>query len=145
VSLILTVKLQVLEFPLASVAIKLLVVTPAGKVAPLGNASDLDERSAGTVVDGCHGVSHIAARTLAGIAQEHEVARTGDCRRLDVVCTVTRNEAFRPSVLVQVTVLVPFGKNDPLGGVADDRGAVAGGGRRKGHYRSALAGIVCWR
>ena len=31
--------------------------------------------------------------------------------------TVTWNEALRPSVLVQVTVVEPIGKNDPLGGV----------------------------
>jgi hypothetical protein len=35
--LIATVKLQLLEFPAASVALKMLVVIPTGKVEPLGN------------------------------------------------------------------------------------------------------------
>jgi hypothetical protein len=37
VSLMVTVKLQVLEFPEVSVAVKVLVVVPTGKVEPLGN------------------------------------------------------------------------------------------------------------
>ena len=34
-----------------------------------------------------------------------------------VSTTVTRNEALRPSVFVQVTVVGPNGKNEPLAGV----------------------------
>ena len=67
-----TVKVQVLRLPLASVAVLATVVTPSGKVLPLGG---LLTRLVNPAIIGradCEG--HVAAVASARVRRQHEVA-----------------------------------------------------------------------
>ena len=107
------VKLQVAVLPEASVAVQVTVVTPTGKQVPEGGLQTtvtpgqlsvaVDVKL--TTTQGSPGVGVTAVRL-------HEQVITGGC----VSLTVTVNVQVGPAVLVQVTVVVPTGKNEPDAG-----------------------------
>ena len=108
------VKLQVAVLPEASVAVQVTVVTPTGKQLPEGGLQTTvtpGQLSDAVVVkltttQGSPGFGVTAVRL-------HEQVITGGC----VSLTVTVNVQVGPAVLVQVTVVVPTGKNEPDAGL----------------------------
>ena len=108
-----TVKLQVAVLPEASVAVQVTVVTPMGKQLPEGGLQTTTtpgQLSLAVVVKLTTKqgelTSGVTTVWLGGQVIE------GGC----VSLTVTVNVQLGPAVLVQVTVVVPTGKNEPDGG-----------------------------
>lgn len=101
--------------PDVSVAVQVTFVVPIGNVDPEGGLHTtltpgqlsvaVTEKLTDLLLDGGH-VASAAMLTLAG------QVITGGC----VSLTVTVNEQFGPAAVLQVTVVVPFGKNDPEAG-----------------------------
>src|SRR5438874_1660312 len=104
-SLTVTVKVQSAElFPLASVAWQVTVVVPFGKVEPLGGVQVVVEP----------GQLSVAVVVVMLVGQ----VTVGAWLSLTVTVKVQSAELFPlASVAWQVTVVVPFGKVEPLGGV----------------------------
>jgi hypothetical protein len=112
----LTVKLQLAVLPEVSVAVQVTVVVPAGKIEPDGGTQatvtpgQLSEAvGAGNVTAVVVESGQVCAATAVTLAG-HVIV--GGCTSL----TVTVNEQLGPAVLVQVTVVVPTGKNEPAAG-----------------------------
>ena|ERR1051325_2314053 len=117
-SVTVTLKLFVTEFPLASVARQVTMVVPFWNVAPEGGSqtSNTSPEHRSNAV----GLKVTTALQLAGSVCWEIFGgseRTGIC--LSSMVTVKEQEALFPaaSVAVQFTVLVPRGKADPEGGV----------------------------
>jgi hypothetical protein len=111
-----TVKLHVAVFPDASVAVQVTVVVPTGKGEPLGGVQivvtpgQLSEATGFaklTIVLFVGG--QVTAPTVVTFAGQ---VIDGGC----VSLTVIVNEQLGPAVVLQVTVVVPTGKNEPLAG-----------------------------
>ncbi len=122
VSLIVTVKLQVLILPLASVAVHITVFTPLLNVEPLAGLHD------GALTPGQLSVATGAAQVT--LAFEHCPASVlptmlaGQVMlgfSVSLMVTLKEQEALLPevSVAVQLTVVLPFGKVEPLAGVQE--------------------------
>ncbi len=114
------VKLQLDVLPDASVAVQLTVVVPTGKQVPVGGTQatvtpgQLSLAVAvkltvwqGTLPTGGQAAGFVTAVTFAG------QVIVGAWQSL----TVTVKVQLGPAVVVQVTVVVPFGKNEPDAGV----------------------------
>ena len=117
VSLIVTVKEQVLMLPEASVAGQLTVETPVGKVEPEGGAQELvtpgqlsEEETAQVTLLFEHWPLSATPVMLAGQVME------GACASLTVTVKVQALVLPAASVAVQVTVFVPTAKAVPLTG-----------------------------
>src|SRR5438876_251645 len=118
-SLTVTVKVQALVLPLVSVAVQVTVVIPFGKAKPLVGRQATVAPGQLSVAEGAaklttavHWFRSVPVTTLAG-----QPPMTG----FSVSFTVTVNvQAFvlpAPSVAVQVTVVVPLMKVEPLAGL----------------------------
>src|SRR5262245_3792242 len=104
---------------------------PAGKVEPLGNPAVCTIVTPGQLSLGDtanvtllreHWPGSVATTRSAG----HAIAGSS------VSTTATVKDALSPSAFVQVTVVMPTGKNEPLGGVqitGAQSPVVAGGGK----------------
>jgi hypothetical protein len=108
-SLTVTVKLQLLELPAASVAVALTVVVPNGKTEP--DAGLLTTVGAGQLSVAMT-VKLTEAEQVPGLALTVMLAghaMFGFC----VSLTVTVKLQVGPTELVQVTIVFPTGKKDP--------------------------------
>ena len=108
-----TVKLQVAVLPDASVAVHVTVVVPSGKHEPEGGLH-------ATVTPG-----QLSVATVVKLATAHGLVTVGVVTVTLagqvivggwVSFTVTVKAQLGPSALVQVTVVVPFGKKEPEAG-----------------------------
>jgi hypothetical protein len=104
---------QLLVLPAPSVAVQVTVVVPFGKVDPAaGTHADVTPGQLSPAVGGAyettaeHCPGSLLTVTFAGQVID------GAC----VSLTVTVNEQEGPVSEVQVTVVVPTGKNEPVGG-----------------------------
>lgn len=109
----LTEKLQVAVLLDASVAVQVTVVLPIGKQVPdagLQTTVTPGQLSLAVVVKvtTTHGSLSVAVLTLLDAGQ----VMVGGC----VSLTITAKLQLGPAVLVQVTVVEPFGKNEPEAG-----------------------------
>ena len=112
-----TVKVQEAVFPDASVAVQVTVVVPTGRIEPLGGLQTevtpgqlSDTVGAGKVTVALLEIGQVCAATAVTLAGQVIV---GGC----VSFMVTVNEQLGPAVVVQVTVVVPTGKNEPEAGL----------------------------
>jgi hypothetical protein len=133
VSLTVTVKVQLAVLPEASLTVQVTVVTPFGKLEPDAGLHN------GVPTFGQLSVAVALAYVTTAVQRFASVlavlfagqAITGACVSLTVMVNV--QVSIRPSsVAVQVTVVVPFGKNDPEAGeqttVAIEQGLSTGAG-----------------
>ena len=108
------VKLQVAVLPEASVAVQVTVVTPTGKQLPeagLQTTTTPGQLSLAVVVKLTTTQGSVML-VVTAVALTGQVI-VGGC----VSFTVTVNVQLGPAVLVQVTVVVPTGKNEPDAGL----------------------------
>src|SRR5207249_9140554 len=113
-----TVKKQMLVLPLASVAVLVTVVTPSGKVLPLGGAlTRLVTAQLSVAVTVKVTLLRLQRPASAGSTRLLGQVSTGFC--VSVIVTVKVQVLVLPlaSVAVLVTVVTPSGKVPPLGGV----------------------------
>src|SRR5439155_777004 len=118
VSVIVTVKVQVLVLPLASRAVLVTVVTPSGKVPPLGGVlTRLVTAQLSVAVTVKVTLLRLQRPASAGSTRLAGQVSTGFC--VSVTRTVKKQTLVLPlaSVAVLVTVVTPSGKVPPLGGV----------------------------
>jgi hypothetical protein len=112
-----TVKLQVAVLPAASVAVQVTVVVPTGTTVPDGGTQAAVTPGQLSVAVGFGNVAVVDAgnghATVATAATFVGHVMLGGC----VSFTVTVNEQVAPPVSLQVTVVVPTGKNDPEAGL----------------------------
>jgi hypothetical protein len=107
------VNVQLEVLPAASVAVQVTVVVPTGK-----NVPDAGEQT--TVTPGQLSVAVAVKVTMAphSSGSLHFVMGAGQLIAGGCVsATVTVNEQLGPEIVVQLTVVVPTGKNDPDAGV----------------------------
>src|SRR5947207_3299793 len=110
-----TVKLQLALLPEVSVAVQVTVVVPTGKHEPEAGEhatvtpGQLSEAGGLVYVTVLH--ASLIVLALAVMLAGHG-PMVGGC----VSLTVTVNEQLGPAVVEQVTVVVPFGKNEPEAG-----------------------------
>jgi len=110
---IVTVKVQVLVVPKPFEAVLVTVVTPMGKVLPLG----------GVLTTGTEPQLFVAFTVNVTLARLHwpgfEARVRLDGQEITGACvslTVTVKLQFAPASLVQLTVVMPTGKKEPLAG-----------------------------
>ena len=123
VSLTVTVKLQLLVLPCASVAVLVTVVVPAGKLLPLaGTLTTLTPgQLSAAVTTKVTLLAHVPVAAFTTRLVEQVI--TGSSRSLTVTVNV-HCAVFPPmSTAVLVTVVIPTGKADPLGGTLSTPGA----------------------
>ena len=112
-----TVKLQLLVLLEASVAVQVTVVTPGGRQEPDGGVQTNVtpgqlSLAVGEYVTIAHGV---VVQTFWGVTATRSAGHVTAGGWVSL--TVTVNEQLGPAVVLQVTVVVPRGKNEPAAGV----------------------------
>src|ERR1035437_7925649 len=116
-SRIVTVKPHVLVLPEASTAVQMTIVTPCGKVDPLGGEHETvtpGQLSVAVAVKVTLLLEHLPGSVLAMMATGQRTLGSS----LSWMVTVKLHELVLPeeSVAVQVTVVTPLAKVEPLGG-----------------------------